>query len=381
MRVRQEQHPAANMNEMVDKASKVIDVLEDPRASLARKQSQAESLESVTKGGNGMQVLLRANGFDRLFRVTQECMDCSEEEIDKTLTVLSLIARSLNNCWIENACTGIDQKLLQSIVTDMAVVLGSALEESALPDFLELVLITVENCCRACAPCQKEFSDSGGITPLVQLLGHELASVREKAVLCLCAVGQDNDVIIEEILTAGGIDMLVVLADVYDDYCVSKDGKQAVATPSNLNKAASRALMSFSLLNGTVQEIVQESGDTNALLTLLSAEMSHAEKIWAADTIAAVCEGPSGPDLVAKFAEGETGVLLISLFASSNDEVVASASSALYVLSEDRAHGEEFISMMIQSKAYNVLERKLGSLSHDPRKKARAEALFRKCCG
>ena len=158
-------------------------------------------------GGNGMQVLLRANGFDRLFRVTQECMDCSEEEIDKTLTVLSLIARSLNNCWIENACTGwyspqttqslnsslfflscscllgiaqcfvggvvvgpfgqrvdpkcwnvcvggccditgIDQKLLQSIVTDMAVVLGSALEESALPDFLELVLITVENCCR-----------------------------------------------------------------------------------------------------------------------------------------------------------------------------------------------------------------------------------------
>ena len=41
----------------------------------------------------------------------------------------------------------------------------------------------------------------------------------------------------------------------------------------------------------TVQEIVQESGDTNALLTLLSAEMSHREKIWAADTIAAVCEG------------------------------------------------------------------------------------------
>ena len=36
----------------------------------------------------------------------------------------------------------------------------------------------------------------------------------------------DNDVIIEEILTAGGIDMLVVLADVYDDYCVSKDGTQ-----------------------------------------------------------------------------------------------------------------------------------------------------------
>ena len=37
-------------NAVVDKASKVIDVLEDPRASLARKQSQAESLESVTKG-------------------------------------------------------------------------------------------------------------------------------------------------------------------------------------------------------------------------------------------------------------------------------------------------------------------------------------------
>ena len=109
--------------------------------------------------------------------------------------------------------------------------------------------------------------------------------------------------------------------------------------------------------DGTVQEIVQESGDTNALLTLLSAEMSHAEKIWAADTIAAVCEGPSGPDLVAKFAEGETGVLLISLFASSNDEVVASASSALYVLSE----GMGLVSLLIAS-VNNCLELQAATL-------------------